>query len=334
MWEMMMEKYRPSINDLVTTTCGGIVYGEVGYRFSALVRRRGARGLERVWREAVGTLLDPVGGVNRLLNGHEDGDPRLPGSPDAGRILNGWLEVTGPVIARGGGFSGSEVAPIVAFTLDYGDQGGQGWDGKPFDVFTVDGRLRCGPDRPHLSLFINGALGGKVFEGPRGTRHFFGLYQHYEYYGIDTMRVGGTSFTAGCASRLELPSNVRLTASARLGWLSLGASDDFLAVPGERRNYNLATGITAAADLAVAAKGFECLSLQWRHYHLFDLDVPGSRVGREGWDILTGQVAVPLLARIGIGLSAEYCSRRYQFRDFEPGGRRLLEGRAFLVWQF
>jgi hypothetical protein len=39
MWEYMMEKYRPSINDLITTTLGGIVYGEVGYRFSALVRK-------------------------------------------------------------------------------------------------------------------------------------------------------------------------------------------------------------------------------------------------------------------------------------------------------
>jgi len=334
MWEMMMEKFRPSINDLITTTCGGIVYGEIGYRFSALVRRREARGVERIWREAVGTILDPVGGVNRLLNGHEDSDPRLPGSPDVGRILNGWLEVTGPVIARSDDFSGSKVAPTILFTIDYGDPGGEGWGGRPFDVFTVDGRLRWGPDRPHLSLFINGALGGKTLEGPGGTRHFFGFYQHYEYYGIDTMRIGGTSFTAGWSSRFELPAKARLTASARLGWLGLGASDDFLAQGDERRSYNLSTGITAAADLAVAAKGFEYLSLQWRHYHLFDLDVPGSRVGHEGWDILTGQVAIPVLARVGLGFSAEYCARRYDFRDYDPGSRRLFEGRAFLIWQF
>jgi hypothetical protein len=334
MWEVMMEKNRPSINDLVTTTCGGIVFGEVGYRFSALVRKRDARGVGRLFRELVGTILDPVGGVNRLFNGRKDSDPSLPGSPDVGRILNGWLELTGPVIARSDGFSGSEAAPTIAFALDYGDAAGAGWTGKPFDVFSMDGRLRWGPDRPHLSLFINGALAGKTYAGHGGSGHFLGVYQHYEYYGIDTMRVCGTSFTAGWSSRFELPPNVRLTASARLGWLGLGASDDFYGVEGERRAYNLATGITAAADLAVAAKGFEYLSLDWRYYQLFDLNVPGSRVGREGWNILTGQIAIPVLADFGLGFAAEYCGRRYDIEGFEPGSRNLFEARAFVMWQF
>jgi hypothetical protein len=334
MWEMMMEKFRPSINDLVTTTCGGIVYGEVGYRFSALVRKRDARGAGRVLREVIGTILDPVGGVNRLLNGHKDNDPRLPGCPDGDRILSGWLAVTGPVIARSEGFSGSKVAPTIAFTLDYGDPAGTGWGGKPFDVFTIDGKLRWGPDRPHLSLFINGALGGKALAGSGGARHFLGVYQHYEYYGIDTMRVCGTSFTAGWSSRFELRQQVRLTAGARLGWLGLGGSDDFLGAAGERRSYNLATGITAAGDLAVAAQGFEYLTVQWRYYHLFDLNVPGSRPGAEGWNILTGQVAIPVIKDVGLGLSAEYCARRFDFRGFAPGSRKLFEARAFMTWQF
>ncbi|MBP1658955.1 MAG: hypothetical protein H6P95_147 [Candidatus Aminicenantes bacterium] len=334
MWEMMMEKYRPSINDLVTTTCGGIVYGEVGYRFSALVRKRDARGVGRIWRELVGTILDPVGGVNRLFNGRKDSDPSLPGAPDAGRILNGWLELTGPVIARSDEFSGSEAAPTIAFTLDYGDAGGAGWTGKPFDVFSIDGRLRWGPDRPHLSLFINGALAGRAYAGRGDSSHFLGLYQHYEYYGLDTMRVCGTSFTAGWASRFELTPNARLTASARLGWLGLGASDDFYGLEGERRGYNLATGVTAAAALAVAAKGFEYLNLAWRHYDLFDLDVPGSRVGQEAWNIFMGQVAIPVLKDIGFGFAAEYCVRRYDFEGFAPGDRKLFEARAFVTWQF
>jgi hypothetical protein len=148
------------------------------------------------------------------------------------------------------------------------------------------------------------------------------------------MRVCGTSLTAGWSSRFELPPNVRLTASARLGWLGLGGSDDFYGVEGERRAYNLATGITAGADLAVAAKGFEYLSLDWRHYQLFDLNVPGSRIGREGWNIFMGQVAVPVLADIGLGFAAEYCLRRYDFDGFAPGDRKLFEARAFVTWQF
>ena len=125
MWEVVMEKYRPSINDLVTTTAGGCVYGEIGYRFSALVRKKDARGLGRIWREAVGTILDPIGGVNRLLNGRKDSDPGLPGSPDAGRILNGEVVLTGPVVTRSAELAGTRAAPLVGFTLNYGDPAGR-----------------------------------------------------------------------------------------------------------------------------------------------------------------------------------------------------------------
>ena len=334
MWEMMMEKYRPSINDLITTTCGGIVYGEIGHRFSGLVRKADARGLDRIWRELVGTVCDPVGGVNRLLNGRKDVDPSLPGSPDAGRILNGELVVTGPVATRSGELTEERAAPLLGFTLAYGDPAGTGWSGKPFDVFTVRGRLRWGPDRPHLSLFVNGALFGKRLASSNGNSHFLGVYQHYEYYGFDTMRVCGTSFTAGWTSRFIPTKDVRLTAGARLGWMGLGGSDDFLGNIGERREYNLGTGWVAAAEGSIAAKGFEYFSVIWRHYGLFNLRVIGSRPGRESWDILQAQVAAPIWSKLGIGAVIEYCGRSYDLEGFDADSRRLYEARAFLTWQF
>jgi hypothetical protein len=334
MWEMIMEKYRPSINDLITTTAGGCVYGEIGFRFSALVRKKEARGLGRIWREAVGTVLDPVGGVNRLLNGRKDSDPSLPGSPDAGRILNGELVLTGPVLVRTTELLGTRAAPLLGFTLNYGDPAGTGWSGHPYDVFSVKGRLRWGPDRPHLSLFIHGALFGKKLASHNGDSHFLGFYQHYEYYGFDTLRVSGTSFTGGWASRFEFKPSVRLTTGVRLGWLGLGASDDFYADPGDRRAYNLGTGWTAAAEAAIAVKGFEYFSAIWRHYGLFNLNVIGSRPGRESWNIIQVQVAVPVWSKLGLGFVVEYCGRYYDFEDYEPGSRRLVEARAYAAWQF
>ncbi len=335
MWEMAMERWRPSINDLITTTAGGCVYGETAYRFSALVRKKNARWPGRIWRETLGTVLDPIGGITRLLSGRDEREPGLPGPSDAGRILDGQLVVSGPVISRSAGFSGSRAAPFLGFTLNYGDPAGAEWTGRAFDVFTVRGRLRFGPDKPHMSLFIHGALLGKSMgAGGSGSSHFLGLFQHYEYYGFDTMRVCGTSFTGGWTSRFDVTPSIRLTGAARLGWLGLGGSDDFLGIVGQRRSYNMATGITAAADLGVTAGGFEYFSAIWRHYSLFDLNVVGSRVGREAWDILEAQACLPVLSTVGIGAAAEYCGRSFNFRDFPSGSRRLAEFRAFLVWQF
>lgn len=50
MWELLLELNRPSINDLVLTTTGGSVFGEVTYRLASSVRRKGARGFERIPR--------------------------------------------------------------------------------------------------------------------------------------------------------------------------------------------------------------------------------------------------------------------------------------------
>ena len=69
MWECCMENTAPSINDLVNTTLGGMTRGEVAHRLSIVVLDNTATGADRVWREIVATLLNPVGAFNRLVRG-------------------------------------------------------------------------------------------------------------------------------------------------------------------------------------------------------------------------------------------------------------------------
>lgn len=331
MWEMVMEKYRPSINDLVTTTSGGCVYGEIGYRFSTLVRKKGARGFGRVWREAVGGILDPVGAVNRLLNGRDDSVPGTPGCPDGETSLHGEILLAGPVIRRSASVEGTKAVPLFAFTLNYGDPAGKGWGGKPFDIFTVQGRLRWGPDRPHLSLSVGGVLAAKSLPSNGRSSHFLGVYQYYEYYGFGTLRLGGSSFAGGLTSRLALSPRVRLTTAVRLGWLAMGGADDFYYTGPERRQYNYGTGWLAAAEAALGSGRFEYVSGSWRHYWLYTLQ---GQKGTETWDIFQAQVRIPVWRKLGAGLQLEYCERHVDFRDQAPGARRLVEARAFVTCQF
>ena len=69
MWEMVMENHRPSINDLIMTTTGGMFVGEALFRFSSLVLDDSETGWSRTWREIVGALINPVRGFNRLIHG-------------------------------------------------------------------------------------------------------------------------------------------------------------------------------------------------------------------------------------------------------------------------
>ena len=66
-----MENTRPSWNDLVNTTLGGMALGEMEHRLSTVLLDNTATGSERFWRELGGVILNPVGAL-RSLQCHSD----------------------------------------------------------------------------------------------------------------------------------------------------------------------------------------------------------------------------------------------------------------------
>ena len=68
-WELFGEAEKPSYNDMVTTPIGGVTLGEPLHRISNAIVDDRARGLERVGREVLAFVVNPMGGLNRLLRG-------------------------------------------------------------------------------------------------------------------------------------------------------------------------------------------------------------------------------------------------------------------------
>ncbi|MEI7504802.1 MAG: DUF3943 domain-containing protein, partial [Paludibacter sp.] len=68
-WEFCMENEAPSINDLLSTTIGGICLGEMSFRISDLLIDDRALGFDRFKREGLLFLFSPIRGLNRLLSG-------------------------------------------------------------------------------------------------------------------------------------------------------------------------------------------------------------------------------------------------------------------------
>ncbi len=68
-WEYFMETEYPAINDLITTTLGGAMLGEITYRLSDQILDENTYGAKRVIREFGAALVCPIKGLNRLLNG-------------------------------------------------------------------------------------------------------------------------------------------------------------------------------------------------------------------------------------------------------------------------
>jgi hypothetical protein len=68
-WECCMENTRPSTNDLVNTTLGGMTRGEVAHRLSAMILDNEASGKTRWIREIGAGIINPAALLNRLLRG-------------------------------------------------------------------------------------------------------------------------------------------------------------------------------------------------------------------------------------------------------------------------
>jgi hypothetical protein len=332
MWELFLELNRPSINDLVLTTTGGSVFGEVAYRLASRVRRKGARGLERVLRGTTAALLNPVGALNRLLDGRSGDTGKTPaGAPAVEVPVSGEVLLGGALVGRRPWLRGAKAATLIAFTLDYGDPEARPTGRvRPFDTFTLTGQLRLEDGKPNLTLSASGALTGWVFAPGGRSSHFFGIYQDYDFINIETFRFGGSSFSGGLRSRFKLGPKVQLSTSVRLGWLALSGSDDPDVKDGNR-DYNYGMGWTTALRADLSSAGRDYLSASWRHFGIYTLKgLPGN----DSWDILQGRAALPIWRNWGAGVRADYFYHHLHFKDYPQSTRRLYEVRAFLTYQF
>lgn len=68
-WEIFGEAELPSYNDMIITPIGGVTLGEPLHRVSSAIVDDRARGLERVGREVLAFVVNPMCGLNRLLRG-------------------------------------------------------------------------------------------------------------------------------------------------------------------------------------------------------------------------------------------------------------------------
>ena len=191
-----MENTRPSANDLVNTTLGGMTRGEVAHRLSAMILDNTASGGERFWRELFATLINPVGGFNRLVRGDmardfENPEERFPQGFAAAADL-GYRHVAGSEHA--------DQASLSVFAR-YGDPFA-GDIQKPFDTFWAELDLNAPGGSTLTRLEERGLLKGWDWSPSASeTRHIFNFSQEYAY--VDNLAevFGAQMFGMGLLSR-------------------------------------------------------------------------------------------------------------------------------------
>lgn len=261
-WELLCETNRPAVNDLISTGIGGVAIGEVTHRVSDIFFDDTRTGASRVAREVIGSFLNPVRGVHRLLSGemfrvhpHHAGKKETP-EPYSFQLGFGdrYMYDVGAVHPRLGRRYREHV-PFLDVRFSYGNHYNnldQGFARRAYDYFDLYALVNLATGQPTVGeLEINGRIGSIQRQLPRRWKIDIGFYQNYKYvdhYSADTLNHSGNlgviseaaSFGAGFHATRQGRA-VTLLHDFMFSAVPLGGSTaDYYAL----RRYNFGTGFS------------------------------------------------------------------------------------------
>ena len=330
-WEYLAERHKPSLNDVLMTTLGGIVLGEVFHRSAWLIRDTTDTGKSRITREILAAVIDPVTGFNRI----RDRDAvkvvekpamyvpsALVAAFDVGALWRGedlsFLEATGE--------------PFLQANVGYGTLS-QGRSRLPFDAFAVSVRVGGGGGT-FSEVRVRGRLSGSPLGGShetpaRHSLHFMTL-MGYDYDNNSAYQFGGQDFSGAFTSEWRFTPTWRLVTSASGGFLLLGAIDS-LYVAGPDRQYDFGPGLSYSASTALTRRGHPFLRANYNAVWLHTVD--GAQADHWTQNIRL-DVLVPVKRRVGVGTTAELIRRKSYYDGADDVLQRFPQVRVYLSWMY
>jgi hypothetical protein len=328
-WEYMGERHKPSLNDLVMTTMGGISLGEMFNRTAWLVRDPRLTGKPRLTREIIATVIDPITGLNRFLSGDAGKVTEKPAeyiptnllaSFDAGVLWQGEDD----------SFTHASGDPFLQLNLGYGTLAA-GRSKQPFDAFLVD--LRFGGGAGISEAQVRGRLYGRQLgEGPgeegNPSRHVM-VVMGYDYHNNSAYQFGGQSISSVFTGVRTLSPTWRLATTLHGGALVLGAMDS-LYYDGPDRQYDFGPGFSYGGGVVFTRKGLPFARASYGGLWMHTVD--GAQADHWAQSVRLDLI-VPVRGQIGLGTTAEFVRRKSYYDGAEDVLQRFPRLRVYLSWK-
>ena len=333
-WEMAGETVPPSIDDLITTSQAGSLFGEALYRMADLVLADGGRYKPNRLHEYAATLIAPWAGFNRRLFGDRFASARPAKLPAA--FWQFKVGATLDALARDYASPRTLLQhdATAEFSMSYGLPGQPGYAyTKPLDYFDMQLSVLSSASNPIESLLVRGLLIGAKTADTERSRGIWGLYGSYDYISPYLFRVSSTALSIGTTRQYSLTPSVALQGSALagIGYGAAGSRTVIASTPTsvEIRDYH--RGITPQGLLALNVIGGDRAKVSFaaREYYVSGR---GSDDAQGSETIFRGIAGLTLRLFGGHAVGAQYASSRRTARYGKQPNVKLAEGTLTLSY--
>lgn len=324
LWEYFNETHHPSMNDWIATSVGGSAVGEILHRLATSVRDNSAEGAERTWREIAGFGIDPVGGLNRIIDGDSGRKHANPRDRHPRGYAARW-DVGARTVSDDRLFSASDTTKAyMKFEFDYGDPF-MGDMEKPYDSFDLLLQLNFSDASTIARFESNGMLAGTYLKESDEASHIVSAHLHHDFINTFQIEFGAQAFSAGLLSRFETKHGMEMRTELNAGPILLGAvSSDYESVSG--RSYDYGPGFLATFSAAFGRDGWDYIYAG--HQQFWVHSVSGNAADHF---ISMTRLRLAMPAFDGVGLGFEYVLNLSErtYRDYPDVSSRMPQMRLF-----
>lgn len=298
MWEYFGETTRPSYNDVINTPLNGALLGEMFYRLSSNILDDRARGANRVFREIAAGLVDPVRGLNRLLQGKSFRHTLTEvyqKEPLNITIYSGVHKIN---TENSTVFGAGPTEMLLNIQFDYGNPFEDIYR-KPFDFFKLRSEFSFGSGRKFLdNLTGYGILvGNNTNIGKMSV--LYGAFQYDDYWDNKTFELGALGFGGGIFTKYPISKDVMLYTNAHLAVVPLaGNSTRFGPDTSQVRDYTYNDGLEAKFESTANFGKAASISLV---YYYFLMHTYVGAAGNNYISILKPRITFRLAENISLG---------------------------------
>ncbi len=323
MWEVAGETHPAAPNDLLNTGLGGISLGEMTYRFSNLIVDNKQTGFKRQVNEVLAFLVNPMNGLNRIIDGNWG---RVKANPP-GRVpgfLSGNFDVGYRRYSQNVDdvFTKGNNEFYVRASIQYGNPFTD--FEKPFSSFALIGELGASDSATLNNLQVVGSLYGNTLKENESVNHILLVTMNYDYIKNTSIQFGGQSFSLKVLSdRIYKNNNHFYTEAGIIGIAIAAIPDDYLSY-GEGRNYDFGPGggLILGSRLSLNDKFWWNINYKGLWLHTVNGNASDFFISNGSTDVryfISSQFS--LQAQIG------YIVQNSNYRDFEDTIKKYPYGR-------